>query len=71
MAEAIREARFTADGNKAVNIDAGPSDAGEGMFYLATGGDISNAGTPLWEKMSLKSSEPKPPTDLPSSTKAE
>ncbi|WP_442482355.1 DUF3472 domain-containing protein [Aeoliella sp. SH292] len=71
--QSIREARFTADGNKAVNIDAGPSDAGAGeqMFYLATGGDIENAGTPLREKMSLQPSEQKPPMDLPETTKPE
>jgi hypothetical protein len=65
---AIGGARFTADGNKAVNIDAG---VGQGMFYLATGGDIKNSGTPLWDRMALEPGEQKPPTDLPSVTKAE
>lgn len=41
------EAKFTADGNKAVNIDSGLKD---GRFFLATGGDLTNAGTKLWQK---------------------
>jgi hypothetical protein len=71
--QAIDAARFTADGNKAVNIDAGLSDAGEGEsnFYLVTGGATENTGTPLGEKMLLKSSDREPPTDLPAATKGD
>jgi Domain of unknown function (DUF3472)/Domain of unknown function (DUF5077) len=41
---ALTRARFTADGNPALNIDAGV--AGD-RFFLATGGKTQNKGTPL------------------------
>ncbi|MCA9034597.1 MAG: DUF3472 domain-containing protein [Planctomycetaceae bacterium] len=40
----VRKARFTADSNPAVNINAGLRD---GQCYLSTGGEISNTDTPL------------------------
>ena len=58
----LAKARFTADGNKAVNIDAGKV---EGDFFLATGGDITNEGTPLWDHMELEAKHFKQPEDLP------
>jgi hypothetical protein len=58
----LATARFTADSNPALNIDAGPSD--RGRFFLATGGAITNAGTPLRERMKQQVSTPAP-LDLP------
>lgn len=43
----IGAAQFTADGNKAVNIDAGLVD---NRFYLGTGGDLTNVGKKLWDR---------------------
>ncbi len=43
---ALTQARFTADGNPALNINAGL--AGD-CFFLATGGQTKNSGTPLRE----------------------
>lgn len=59
----IVEAKFTADSNPAKTIDAGQI---EGRFFLATGGDTSNDGTPLGQPIELPS-EPlrQPPSDLP------
>jgi hypothetical protein len=45
---ALTRARFTADGNPALNIDAGPR--GD-SFFLATGGAVKNEGTPLGQSM--------------------
>jgi len=59
---ALTRARFTADRNPVLNIDAGTTE--EGAFYLATGGDIENTGTPLWETMD------RPPMALPPSVRA-
>ena len=42
--------RELADGNRALNIDAG---AEGGRFYLATGGNVTNAGTRLWGEVRL------------------
>lgn len=58
----IDSARFTADSNRATNIDAGLA---EDRFYLATGGEIANDGVKLREKMDLPETEAKPPTKLP------
>lgn len=44
----LTKARFTADANPVLNIDAGIT---EGRFFLATGGEITNKGTPLWKTM--------------------
>ncbi|MGE0606090.1 MAG: DUF3472 domain-containing protein [Pirellulales bacterium] len=53
----IIQARFTADGNPAKNIDAGLIDK---RFFLATGGDTSNQNCKLNETMELTS----PPKDF-------
>lgn len=53
---ALTRARFTADRNPVMNIDAGID--GD-SFYLATGGDVANMGTPLW------SSIDRPPSGVP------
>ncbi len=44
----LDKARFTADSNTVVNIDAGPIDD---RFFLATGGEITNVSTKLRESM--------------------
>lgn len=49
---AITEARFTADSNPALNIDAGLN-AAKDRFWLATGGDTANTTTKLKEKIAL------------------
>lgn len=41
----VRTATFTADQNRSDRIDAGIAN---GAFYLATGGDTSNTGVPVW-----------------------
>lgn len=46
----ILTARFTADANPVVNIDAGVN---EGRFFLATGGEISNSTIKLGKSMTL------------------
>lgn len=60
---ALTQARFTADANPVTNIDAGV--VGE-RFFLATGGETKNEGTPLGQTMN------RPPSgvELPS-TRAE
>ncbi len=45
---ACDRARFTADGNTLLTIDAGPSADG---FWLATGGDTRNATVKLWSEV--------------------
>ena len=59
----ITTARFTADANPVLNIDAGID--GE-RFFLATGGDIKNENVALKKSMSLPE-DPKrsPPTSIP------
>jgi hypothetical protein len=61
---ALDTARFTADANPVLNIDAGPTAAG---YFLATGGDIENKTTKLREVIprAKGKGEPKPPADLP------
>ncbi len=54
----LTTARFTADKNPVMNIDAG-IDARD--FYLVTGGPITNAHTPLWDHMTRPTSDQKPP----------
>jgi hypothetical protein len=57
------KARFTADGNPALNIDAGII---AGRFFLKTGGETKNVGTKLGESMSLpKPKAAAPPAPLP------
>lgn len=60
--EPLLKARFTADANPVLNIDAGP--AGRG-FFLATGGDTANTTTKLRDVMTRPAGDPKPPADLP------
>jgi len=52
----LTRARFTADSNPARNIDAG---ADGDHFFLATGGEVKNAGTPLGQSID------RPPAGLP------
>jgi len=59
----LRDARFTADANPVLNIDAGLR---EGRFFLATGGEITNANTLLNERVRLETENLSPPHDLPS-----
>ncbi len=59
----ITSARFTADANPVVNIDAGVIE--KSQFFLATGGDITNTGTPLRETIRLdQSPSAQVPSDL-------
>ena len=65
----LDEARFTADANPVLNIDAGTASGG---YFLATGGDIENTTTKLGEKITLDTTSgvpektaAKPPADLP------
>jgi Domain of unknown function (DUF3472)/Domain of unknown function (DUF5077) len=61
----LDEARFTADRNPVVTIDAGVLG---GVFYLTTGGRTQNTGTRLWDTMTLPETIPPRvcPHDLPS-----
>lgn len=58
----LTKARFTADSNPVLNIDAGP--AGD-RFFLATGGDTENKTTKLLATIARDGSPAQPPTDLP------
>ena len=58
----LSQARFTADANPVLNIDAGPAGS---RFFLATGGDTTNTTTNLRETITLKIEQPQRPTDLP------
>ncbi len=51
---AITEAKFTADANPVLNIDAGLD--GD-QFFLATGGDTRNDGTKLRQNITLTSKD--------------
>jgi len=59
----LEQAKFTADRNPVLNIDAGQH---AGRFFLVTGGRTANAGTKLWDTMTL-AAEPRPARrdDLP------
>ncbi len=61
---ALDKARFTADANPVLNIDAG---ATAGRYFLATGGDIENKTTKLKEQIARDKEkvDAKPPADLP------
>jgi len=60
---ALRSAKFTADGNPSLAIDAGLA---SDRFFLATGGATTNRCAPLWSTVSLPESQPlKLPSDLP------
>lgn len=58
----IDKARFTADANPALNIDAGATGTD---FFLATGGTTVNEHAKLRETITRKSSDRKAPLDLP------
>lgn len=58
----LDKARFTADSNPVLNIDAGATGA---RFFLATGGTTENKSNKLQTLMTRDKAEPKPPTDLP------
>ncbi len=61
----VTEARFTADANPVLNVDAGLTKAGD-RFFLSTGGDIENKTVKLRDKMTLpKDAMPELPKDLP------
>ena len=60
---ALRSAKFTADGNPSLAVDAGLA---ADRFFLATGGATTNRCAPLWSTVSLPESQPlKLPSDLP------
>jgi hypothetical protein len=60
----LDKARFTADANPVLNIDAGATD---GRYFLATGGEIENKTTKLKETIARDKEQinAKPPADLP------
>lgn len=58
----LDKARFTADANPMLNIDAGSTGA---KFFLATGGDTANTTTKLREVITREPGNDKPPGDLP------
>ena len=60
----LDKARFTADANPVLNIDAGAS---AGRYFLATGGDIENKTTKLRDTIARDNEKraAKPPADLP------
>ncbi len=60
--QAVTKARFTADANPVLNIDAGPT--GD-RFFLATGGPITNAGTKLKSAITLPPADRVAPKDVP------
>ena len=63
--KAVTEARFTADSNPVLNIDAGLTEAGD-RFFLSTGGEIENKTVKLRDKVALpKDAKPELPKDLP------
>jgi hypothetical protein len=61
----VTEARFTADGNPVLNIDAGLTKAAD-RWFLATGGQTENKTTKLKAKVPLgQDAKPELPADLP------
>ena len=59
----LTKARFTADANPVLNIDAGIDGA---QFFLATGGETKNVGTKLRDMIELPANESRmPPEELP------
>lgn len=58
----LTRARFTADQNPVLNIDAGIE---KDWFYLTTGGDTSNTGTELWKFMDMPKQKQERPEGLP------
>lgn len=60
---ALRRAKFTADGNPSLAIDAGIEGS---RFFLVTGGATTNSHTPLWGTMDIPETQPlTQPSDLP------
>lgn len=60
--EALTQARFTADSNPAININATSS---ENAFALSTGGETHNTGTMLNGTLTLADEDRTPPDNLP------
>jgi Domain of unknown function (DUF3472)/Domain of unknown function (DUF5077) len=58
----LAKARFTADANPVLNIDAGTAGP---AFFLATGGTTANRTTKLRETITLSAAGLRPPADLP------
>jgi hypothetical protein len=58
----IIKAKFTADANPVLNIDAGIE---KDRYFLATGGDIENKTIKLWDTMELDPKLPHQMPDLP------
>ena len=58
----LSKARFTADSNPVLNVDAGPAGS---RFFLATGGDTENKTTKLRETIERAGKPGDPPADLP------
>ena len=58
----LARARFTADANPVLNIDAGAVGT---RFFLATGGSTVNRTTKLRETMTRAAEDAPPPADLP------
>jgi hypothetical protein len=58
----LAKAKFTADANPVLNIDAGSAGA---KFFLATGGATENTHAKLRETITREPGEKKPPADLP------
>jgi hypothetical protein len=57
----LKQARFTADANPALNIDARAEGA---AFYLATGGDTKNRNAKLRNTITREASGSQEPDDL-------
>ncbi len=65
----LARARFTADRNPVLNINAGVAD---GRFFLATGGETQNTDTKLREFIELPQDDnSNPPADLPTNAKSQ
>lgn len=60
--KAVTSARFTADSNPVLTIDAGPADD---LFFLTTGGDTANKTIPLRGKIERAKPAEAVPSDLP------
>jgi len=61
--QALRSAKFTADSNPSLAINAGVEG---GRFFLSTGGTTTNANTQLWKTIGLPESQAlNKPSDLP------
>lgn len=67
----VDKARFTGDRNPVMNINAGMNE-NKDLFYLSTGGDITNDDAKLWSTIILPPTEDKAekPADLPEALQA-